>query len=791
MTAAATWVGKRVRRLDADDKLTGAARYASDYRPHGLLHGKVLRSDRPSARIVSIDVSAAEALPGVEAVLFGDAGCHSFGEAVKDQTVFAQGFVRHVGQAVAAVAADSPETAELACNLIRVEYEDLPAVFDPVAALGPDAPLVHPDYAAHGAPPSLRRWGNVCSQVLLETGDVDAAFAAPGSEIVESAYATHSTHQTPMETRAVVAEADARGALTIHTSTQHPFGVRQQLHEALRLPYSDIRVVAETVGGGFGSKLEATLELYAAVLARAAGRPVRIVNTRAEDLETGSPRHPMTFAIRSAVLPGGDIAAREVRVVIDAGAFTTGSPTIAAIVAQLAPGPYRIPSVRVEVLAVYTNKMAFGAYRAPGGVQAAFAVESHTDEIAARLGIGRIAIRKRNLFRDGDRGHNGQPLSGVAIEQAIDRAAAAIGLSDDPVPGSAPAPGPGGLLRGKGLACTWWLTVAGSSGCSVQLNEDGTVSVLTGATEIGTGSVAAAVAQVVAEELGVSTGKIRLIWGDTAGTPMDAGAQGSRTTYNMGRAAQRATQAARAELLRRAANLLEAAEADLEVREGRISVRGVPDRSLSYADLMAGQMWIAEPVIGQGTFLAADVPFDEATTLGSVLPTMTAPSWHCHACEVEIDPETGQTRILDYVVAQDVGYAINPVGVEGQFQGGAVQGIGFALTEELVIEDGRLRNPNLALYKLPTTLEAPRVRTEIVESPTSEGPYGAKGVGEAPVILPPAAIGSAVRAAIGVPVAATPFSPERVLSALRRGPAAAGPDAAALLAVRPASVRQG
>lgn len=765
----ATVVGTRARRLDVDGKVTGRARYASDYLPQGVLYGKVVRSDRASARIVSIDPSAALAVPGVEAVLFGDIGCQKFGELIADQTVFAVDRVRHIGEPVAAIAADSEATAELAARLLEVEYEELPAVFDPLDALADDAPLVHDDVAGNAGPAPVIRWGNVCSKVLLEKGNVDPAFADPSLTIVEGTYATHSVHQTPMEPRATVAEMDARGRLTVHTSTQHVFGVRQQLHAVLGIPYSEIRVIAETVGGGFGSKLEANLDIYAAVLARATRRPVRVVNSREEDLSSGNPRHPMRFSIRSAVRPDGTIVAREVRVIMDAGAYAGGSPILTSVAAHLAPGPYRIGNIRVEAIAVHTNKMAFGAYRGPSGPQTVFAVEAHTDAIADQLGIDRLRYRLQHVFHDGDEAHNGQVLANVGLREALTRAGNAIDW-DTPSQPSAP-----GLLRGKGLACAWWLTTAGASACTVQMNEDGTAIIHTGASEIGTGSVMMGVAQVVAEELGIGMDEVDVVWGDTSGTPMDAGAQGSRTLFNMGNAAKRAAIAVREELLRRAADLLEVAPEDLEVHDGKVTVRGVPDRGTSYADLMAWQMWASEPVVGHGTFLADGVEHDATRLKGSLFPAFNAPSYHCHAAEVEVDPETGTTRVVDFVVAQDVGYAINPTGAEGQMQGGAVQGIGFALMEEIHLEDGRMLNPNLALYKIPTILDVPQVRTELVEFESANGPYGAKGVGEPPVILPPAAVASALRDAIGTPIRTTPFTPERVLRVIRFGEEAAIP----------------
>ncbi|MCA9881253.1 MAG: molybdopterin-dependent oxidoreductase, partial [Thermomicrobiales bacterium] len=374
-----------------------------------------------------------------------------------------------------------------------------------------------------------------------------------------------------------------------------------------------------------------------------------------------------------------------------------------------------------------------------------------------------------NLMADGDTGHSGQALSGVSACEALRQAATAIGW------GTAAEPSAPGLLRGKGLACTWWLTVAGAAGCAIQMNEDGTIVVHTGATEIGTGSVTAGIAQIVAGELGVSMDKVQVIWGDTTGTPLDAGAQGSRTLFNAGQAARRAAENVRAQILQRAANLLEASEADLEIVDGRISVRGVPDRGTTYAELMSSQLWDSGPVLGNGMFVVDPTPYDNASIKGALMPYFNAPSFHCHAAEVEVDPETGKVSVVDLVVAQDVGFAINPLYVEGQMQGGAVQAVGYALTEEIQIEGGQMLNPNLALYKLPTTLEAPNVRPLILENASEQGAYGAKGVGEPPVVAPAAAIANAVANAIGTPVHTLPLTPERVYRVIREGEAAAMP----------------
>jgi CO/xanthine dehydrogenase Mo-binding subunit len=759
-----TTVGSRARRLDADGKVTGKARYASDYKPTGMLYGKIVRSDRPAARIVKLDTSAAEALPGVLAVLSGKGPWRPFGEVVKDQLVFAVDQVRCAGEPLAAIAAETPEIAEMAAQLIEVEYEDLPAVFDPLEALEPDAPLVHEDVTSHAGPADLIREGNICAKVTLKRGNVDAVFANAHA-VVKGTYKSHSVHQAPMEPRAAVAELDDVGRLVVHASTQHPFGVRQQIVDATGIGHGDIRVVAETVGGGFGSKLEAAVELYAALLTQATGLPVRVVNTREEDFLSGVPRHPMIVELESAVDAEGRILARRGRIIMDSGAYAAGSPLLVGAAAILSTGPYDIEHLSIDALAVYTHNPTFGSYRGPTGPQMNFAVESHTDEIARTLGIDPVSIRLLNAFKEGDLGPSGQVLTNVGVTEAIKRAAEAIRFSERSQPTEP------NHRRGKGLSAQWWLTTAGSSGCTVMLNEDGTAVVHTGATEIGTGSVMAGVAQVVAEELGISYEKVKVKWGDTDGTPMDAGAQGSRTLYNMGNAAMQAAREAKQQLLAKAADVLEAAEADLEVADGVVSVRGVPDRSVTYAELMAGQMWATSPVIGHGTFLTSFPESQAAATMnGQILPAFNAPSYHCHAAEVDVDLDTGIVRVLDFVVVQDVGFAINPLFIEGQMHGGAVQGIGWSLTEELHVQDGIIQNPNFALYKLPTTLEVPQIRTEILEFASADGPYGAKGVGEPPVIVPPGAIANAIADAIGKPIYQAPFTPERVFRAIHGDP---------------------
>lgn len=750
-------LGSRAPRLDATDKVTGRARYASDLVLPRMLFGVIVRSDRPFARLRRIDTSAAAALPGVEAIVTAADAPGMFGEVIKDQPAFARDTVRYIGEPIAAIAAESLEIASQAAELIEVEYEELEAVFDPEAAMAPDAPLIHEHFDEYAAPAPLIRYGNVCSQVTIDQGDVDGAFRQ-AAQVFEDSYRAHSVHQAPMETRVAVADVAADGTLIVYASTQHPFGVRAQIAQALQLPLTAIRVVTPPVGGGFGSKLEANVEMYAAILARATCRPVKIMNSREEDLSTGNPRHPMRIHMRSAVDETGTVIGREVRILMDAGAYGIGSPVLTGVAANLAPGPYRIPNVRVAVAAAYTNKVAFGAYRGPTGPQVVFAVESHTDAIARQLGVDPLQFRLRHVFREGDVAHNGQLLEAISLNEVLERAAAGIGWGEETASE--------GVLVGKGLSCGWWTTTTGASACSIKMNEDGTVVVQTGATEIGTGAVMAGVAQLVAAELGVDLDQIKMVWGDTETTPLDAGAQGSRTVFNAGHAAHDAAVEVRRQLLQRAEQLLEANIQDLEIEGGWVFVRGVPDASVSFAQLMAGAMWQSGGVAATAGYLAAPTPYDSTRVRGSLYPTFNSPSFHCHAAMVEVDPATGLVRVRHMVVAQDVGFAVNPTYIEGQMQGGAAQAAGYAISEELHFDEGRILNPNLALYKLPTAADTPVITPIIVERPSTNGLYGMKGVGEPPVIFGAAAIANAVFDATGVQIRETPLTPERVYRAL-------------------------
>ena len=746
-------VGHSLPRMDAPGKVTGTAVYASDFALPGMLHGKLLRSREPHARLVRIDAARARALPGVRAVLTAaDVPDVRYGGALKDETVLARDRVRYVGQPVAAVAATTREAAEAALAAIEVVYEPLPAVLDLEAALAPGAPLIHEAWATYAAIPILHREGNVCHRARIVVGDVERGFAE-ADRIFEHRFRTAMVHQGYTEPRAAVASWDSSGQVTVWSNTQLPFEIQNTLAEILELAPSKIRVIVPGIGGGFGGKLRIGVEHVAALLARRTGRPVRVLTTSEEELTAAYPRQGTRVELRTGVTRAGRITAKEGRIWFDTGAFAGSGPGVASVATLVLAGPYKIPNLLLEGYAVYTNKTNCGSFRAPSGPQANFAVESQMDMIADALGLDPLEFRLQNIVREGDEGPTGQVLAGVGLEECLRRAAAAIGWDD-----RRPAPG-----RGKGLACGWWTTTGGSSGVYVKINPDGTVALNTGAAEIGTAALTGA-AQVLAEELGVDLADISVVSADTFATPFDFGAQGSRTAFAVGNACRAAVADLRRQLVGLAAAQLGVPADALELRDKAVVGAGT---RVTLAELARLSQASGGGLIAHGTFIAPPTAYDAKRVEAHVYPAFHSPSFHAHAVDLSVDRETGEITLHRYVVAQDVGFAVNPAAIEGQIEGGVAQGLGQALSEELVYAEGRVLNPNLTDYKMPTALDLPRIESILVQHPSAVGPYGAKGVGEPPNIEPPAAVANAVAAAVGVRVTTLPITAEKVALALR------------------------
>jgi CO/xanthine dehydrogenase Mo-binding subunit len=519
--------------------------------------------------------------------------------------------------------------------------------------------------------------------------------------------------------------------------------------------------VVPATGGGFGGKLRIGLEHYAALLARAAERPVKLIATGEEELTAAHPRQASIIVLRTGVDRDGLLLAKEARVIMDCGAYAGSGPGTAAVALHIVAGPYRTPNLRLEGLAVYTNKVPTGSFRATAGPMGNFAVESQTDIIADDLGIDPLELRLRNVVREGDIGPAGEPLSAVSVKQCLERAAAAIGWRERQA----------GAGRGKGIACGWWMTTGGSSAVYVKINTDGTATLGSGAVELGTGALTGA-AQVLAEELGLPLEAVRVAGVDTDAVPYDYGAQGSRTAFSVGNAAR----AAAAELRRQVAAFVSAHyggdPSRVVFKNGDMVLAPAVDGTDVRVPLgeVARQMQLSGGgLAAHGSFISPPPPHDPARVEHHPLPVWNTPSFHAHAAEVSVDRDTGEITIERYVVAQDVGFAINPAGIEGQIEGGVAQGLGQALSEEIVFDaGGRVVNANLTDYKIPTALDVPPIESILIEEPSQAGPFGAKGVGEPPCIEPLATIANAVAAAVNVRIADAPITAEKVLRALDR-----------------------
>jgi CO/xanthine dehydrogenase Mo-binding subunit len=740
-------LGRGILRSDAYSKATGVERYTEDVYPAGMLHGVIVRSPVASARIKKLNIGRALADDRVVKILTAaDLPDRLWGSAKHDQPILAREVVRFVGEPVAIVAATSKRVALEAAGLVELELEDLPAVPTLTAALEDQAPEVHA-----GEP-------NLQEASVIRRGDVEAAFT-DAEHVVATRFESHRVHQAYIEPRAALAEW-ADGRLIVTMTSQAPFVVRQGLASLLDMPMSQIDVNVPALGGGFGGKLHLGVAPQAAVMCLAVKRPVQIVCSRSEDMHAGNPRENSIIELESAVAQDGTIRARRARVYLDSGAYAMDTPSIASIAALEATGPYEIDALDLWAAPVYTNTCPTGSFRGPSGPQMVAATEAHMEEIAVRLGLSANELRRRNFLRPGARGPSGEPVLDPGITECLD----AVEERLDQWRLAAPQ-AETGIRRGFGLACAWWLTSGAPSAATVALNEDGTVTIYTGATEIGTGAVVSGVAALAAAELGVPVENIRLISGSTRDGPHDSGSKGSRTLYGVGNAVLQATREAVRLLADDLADELEASPADVELRDGRIGIRGVPDTTVTLADAVKRVLNRSGPVIGSGRHRSRSARLEGSTLQGMRFDAFVEPTFHCHGTQIKVELETGRVEVERYVAAHDIGPVLNPVGARGQVEGGVVQGLGYALTEMVDLAPGGwMRNADLVDYRIPTIADVPReIETVFIEThPGPTGPHGAKGVGEAPVILPAAAVGSALRDAFGAQPDRLPFDATRI-----------------------------
>ena len=747
-------IGRSVKRVDVIGKVTGTAQYAGDLVLPGMLHAKVKRSEIAHARIERIDVSRAKALAGVRAVLTHEnvprvlhyGSPHPRAASVTKDQYILDTRVRYWGDGVAAVAATSEEIAEAALDLIEVEYEALPAVFTVEDAEKPGAPRLHDN--------GLER-NLVVPPCLFTRGDIAKGFAE-ADIVVEGWYAMGRPTPAYMEPNVCVAQWDANGKLTMWSSTQTAFMVRGALAEVLGLPLNHVRVLVDHMGGGFGAKQDLFQhEFLCALLARHTRKPVKMEFTRKETFLGGRSRHPCRIWLKQGFKRDGTITARQARLVYDSGAYGSHGPGVTNVGTASLTSLYRCENVCLEGLCVYTNNPIAGAFRGYGVVQAYWALDLQVDEAAQKLGLDALAMKAKNAVREGDIAPSGHPIVGHGLEDCIRRGSAEVGWTATARPPRRPAKG--ALRYGWGLGCEMhgssaYPGIKEQGNAIVKLNEDGSATLLTGAAGLGTGAHTA-LAQIVAEELGLNFDDVSVVHGDTDVVPWDIGAFASHTTFMVGRAAQMAAQQVKAPMLARAAARLEAPVDALTVRDGIVSVAGEPSRCISVREVMM-------PSRG--------IPSAHLVGHGSYTPTKSY-SFAAHFVEVAVDTETGLVEVLQVVPVHEFGKVIHPVAAAGQIEGGIQQGIGHTLTEDYLVDakTGRSLNASFVDYKMPLSLDMPPIRTIMLETaPDPGGPYGAKGIGEDPIIAIGPAIANAVHDAIGVRFRAFPITPEKVLAAL-------------------------
>ncbi len=749
-------IGVARPRIDAPDKVTGATRFGADGHVHALLHARPVLSVEAHARIRGIDTQAALAVPGVVAVLaaadlpIASTGTDRSAEPLaREEVVFA-------GQPVALVIAESEAAAEDGAEAVLVDYEPLAAVVDVEAAMELDAPLArtveegddgsdleseHAGVDRGQEDDAIEELsGNVLDRITRADGDVAAAFDASAA-IVEGTFRTPWVYQAYLEPQVTTAWLEPSGTLVVSTSTQGAFVTQRELARTFDLPLERVRVVAEPLGGAFGGKF-ALVEPLAVGAALALQRPVRLVFTRSEDFAATNPASAQVTHLKIGARADGTLTGIEARMIVDRG--SNAGWGVESITSMLVAGPYRWDAHDLRGYGVQTNRVTFGAYRAPGAPTAAFALESLLDELAKELGLDPIELRLRNAVEEGDIGVSGTPFPVIGVREVLDRIKQhPLWASRDSLPEN----------EGIGFAAGHWPGGLEPAAAVCRVNSDGTMTVVTSAVDMS--GVNTGFAVVAAAAFGLSPEQVRVVSTDTSSGPYAGGSGGSKVTYTVGAAVLRAAESARQKVLAAASQELEIAPDDLEVVDGVVRAVGAPDRSVTVQELAQKALRFGgqyEPIEGHG---------GSAQTSG-------APSVAAHLSHVRVDPETGEVELLRHVVAQDVGRALNPALVEGQMRGGATQGMGWALFEQLEHdEDGRLLTGSFLEYALPTAERVPEIETLIVEVPAPDGPFGAKGIGEAPVVGAPAAVANAVAAATGTRLYELPMTSPRVWKALR------------------------
>jgi CO/xanthine dehydrogenase Mo-binding subunit len=738
-------IGAGVGRVEGAEKVSGQAVYAADIHFADALWGKILRSPYPHARIVNIDTSKAWKLDGVKAVVTGkDEPNHYQGKSIRDIPCLCWDKIRFVGDRVAAVAAESREIAEEALNLIEVGYEELPAVFDPLEAMKPGAPILHDDPSAYDNAPQeimVKDIPNVCNRLTWGKGDIDKGFHE-ADLVLEHTFRIPIHHQGYLEPQAFMVRIEDDGQIFAWSSTKGPFGTRNQFAKAIGVPPNRIRIHAVNVGADFGGKSGAGDLPIAYFLAKQAKRPVKIVLTHTEELTVMNPDHYTVVTVRTGVKRNGRMVARYLRAVHGTGAYAGMKPGRASIGGAGTAGPYHIDHTHMEALQVYTNTVPCGFWRAPGAIQAVFATESHMDLIARELNMDPAEFRMINMIGEGEENALGRSWKGVKAKETLKAALDAAGWKK-------PKPSPN---YGRGVAMYERGTGSGKVWVVLNAELDGTLTVFTVVGDQGTG-LRNVLCQTVASEMEVPYKQVRCRVGNTAEVPfnVDVGFGGSRSTNIGGHAAIQACGELRGKLMEQAARMLECGRDDVIYQAGRFSNKASRRRSLS----------LREVVAASGAPITASVEL-EVPRKGS------STSFVAQIAEVEVDRETGRVKLHRFVTAHDVGTIINPISHQGQIDGAAIMAIGTGLMEELIGENGKVTTTNLGEYKIPSIGDIPKFKTVLVHSEGGPGPYEAKGIGEHANVSPPAAIANAVHDAVGVRIVDLPLTAEKIFNALKQ-----------------------
>jgi len=741
-------VGTRPIRPDGIDKVTGKAVFAADTRSAGMMWGKILRSPHAHARIVKIDTSKAEALAGVKAVVtaadlpeipseeaFVGEGPMNFRDL--SQNIMARGKALYEGHAVAAVAATTPAIADQALALIDVTYEVLPHVIDVEAAMSETAPVLHDGLLTAGIEPKPTKASNVAKVVTFKKGDAAAGFAE-ADVVFEGRYTTEPVHQAYIEPHACLANYNADGQVTIHSSSQGHFMVRAYTAKLLGIDMANIRCTPAEIGGGFGGKTLIYLEPVAVALSRKAGRPVKMQMTREDVFRASGPTSGAVVEVKLGAKKDGTIVAASQILKFQAGAFP-GSPIGPGCMCGFAL--YDVPNVEVVGYDVVSNRPKVAAYRAPGAPITSFGVESALDDLAAKLGIDPLTLREKNAVSNGSKTHYGVTHQNIGFTAVLEAAKSHPHWK---------APLPEG--HGRGIACGFWFNIGGESSASVHVNEDGSVTAATGSPDVG-GS-RASMGMMVAEVLGIPVQRVRTVVADTASIGFTFLTGGSRVTFATGMAVTQATEKVVEDLKKRAAQIWDIPADAVEWKDGKAYPAGSNAGAFEPLDLAA----LALKAGRTGGPIQSEVSLN-AQGAGA--------GFGAHICDVSVDKETGHVKIERYTAIQDVGKAIHPAYVEGQIQGGAAQGIGWALNEEYIYNaKGQLENPGFLDYRVPVASDVPMIEAVLVEVPNPRHPFGARGVGEVPIVPPMAAIANAIKSATGLRMPSLPMSPPKVRAAL-------------------------